>query len=598
MVKNKGLVAKAYEWDEEEVSSNDNEMVEVKVLMALVDDKNVVVGRESARNEYKNNIVLKRRDLVQELNTCKEQFEKIPTQKKRIMGVDQLIEDPFYSRQKDLVFVKSSDDDTKVCISCVERRWLSEAKGFNLPNHDTSRILPAKLQVKITDLSLNVTNSLVTDYYSINESSVCSTPLSPLEKLASVEPVSGPKTVKSILKSNSTLKGESLKGVTINGPSSAPTKENKTVSASKKNSAPASKLKSVKTKDKFPLSVVMKELNDLKLQVSKNQSSYSRFNKPQQWFKRGEALQAKKVEAFQSKKAESPNANRSKTPTKRHMIGVKSYLHKYVEQPGSKFNEKKGIIFNSNKEVVMIVVKVRDVYVLDMTSSTQQSWISQNFSSPYTPEQNGAAERKNRTLIEAARTMISRVFNTRRQQTKETYHITFDESTKAIKFIKHSVDDINIAESERYPLDEYLHLFEPLQRYQVDSNDVQYIEPYEKPKPVVIEIFFSEEEPKKVSAALKYLGWIDAMQEELNKIFQKQSLDIVTRLKAIRIFLAFATYMNFTVYQMDVKSAFLNGKLKEEVYVKQPSGFESSEFLNHVCKLDKALYGLKQAPRA
>ncbi|GJU60376.1 retrovirus-related pol polyprotein from transposon TNT 1-94, partial [Tanacetum coccineum] len=65
----------------------------------------------------------------------------------------------------------------------------------------------------------------------------------------------------------------------------------------------------------------------------------------------------------------------------------------------------------------------------------------------------------------------------------------------------------------------------------------------------------------------------------------------VARMEAIRIFLAFATYMNFNVYQMDVKSAFLNGKMKEEVYVKQPPEFESSEFPDYVYKLDKALYG-------
>nr|GEU56874.1 retrovirus-related Pol polyprotein from transposon TNT 1-94 [Tanacetum cinerariifolium] len=68
-----------------------------------------------------------------------------------------------------------------------------------------------------------------------------------------------------------------------------------------------------------------------------------------------------------------------------------------------------------------------------------------------------------------------------------------------------------------------------------------------------------------------------------------ETVGLVARIKAIRIFLTFATYMNFTVYQMDVKSAFLIRKLKEEVYVKQPSGFESSEFPN-ICKLDKALW--------
>ncbi|GJZ98102.1 retrovirus-related pol polyprotein from transposon TNT 1-94, partial [Tanacetum coccineum] len=69
-------------------------------------------------------------------------------------------------------------------------------------------------------------------------------------------------------------------------------------------------------------------------------------------------------------------------------------------------------------------------------------------------------------------------------------------------------------------------------------------------------------------------------------------------MEAIRIFLAFATYINFKVYQMDVKSSFLNGKLKEEVYVKKPLSFESNEFSDYVCKLNKALYGLKQAPKA
>jgi hypothetical protein len=72
----------------------------------------------------------------------------------------------------------------------------------------------------------------------------------------------------------------------------------------------------------------------------------------------------------------------------------------------------------------------------------------------------------------------------------------------------------------------------------------------------------------------------------------------VARLESIRILLAYATYHGFKLYQMDMKSAFLNGPIKEEVYVEQPPNFEDSEYPNHVYKLSKALYVLKQAPRA
>jgi hypothetical protein len=72
----------------------------------------------------------------------------------------------------------------------------------------------------------------------------------------------------------------------------------------------------------------------------------------------------------------------------------------------------------------------------------------------------------------------------------------------------------------------------------------------------------------------------------------------VARLKSIQMLLAYAAYHGFKLYQMDVKSSFLNGPIKEEVYVEQPPGFEDSEHPSHVYKLSKALYGLTQAPRS
>jgi hypothetical protein len=76
------------------------------------------------------------------------------------------------------------------------------------------------------------------------------------------------------------------------------------------------------------------------------------------------------------------------------------------------------------------------------------------------------------------------------------------------------------------------------------------------------------------------------------------SLAPVARIESIHMLLVYTTYHGFKLYQMDVKSAFLNGPIKEKMYVEQPSGFKSEGYPNHVYKLYKTLYGLKQAPRA
>jgi hypothetical protein len=197
---------------------------------------------------------------------------------------------------------------------------------------------------------------------------------------------------------------------------------------------------------------------------------------------------------------------------------------------------------------------------------------------------------------------------------------------------------VNVKESKSHPLDSVIgNINERTLRSKV-QNESNYF------------CFVSTIEPKNINEAIKDESWVIAMQEELNKFVrndvwtlvpqpksqtiigtkwvfrnkmdengivsrnkarlvaqgynQQEGIDYdetfapVARLESIRILLAYACAHNFKLFQMDVKSAFLNGVINEEVYVAQPPGFIDFENPNHVYKLKKALYGLKQAPKA
>ncbi|GJY92485.1 hypothetical protein Tco_0508267 [Tanacetum coccineum] len=195
--------------------------------------------------------------------------------------MDQLTEDTFSFESKETVFVKSSADNSDMPITNNNIHNSSETKDSTLPNQDTDEVPLNESQRNTTNPSVVFSNSSSTDYDSADESLVCSTPLLHLNKLDGVKHVSGLKTIKSILKSKSTFKAENLKGKTINEPSLAPAR-GKSSSTSKTNSASAGKLKNVRMEDNPPLAIVMKELNELKLQICKKKSSYSRNKNAQQ----------------------------------------------------------------------------------------------------------------------------------------------------------------------------------------------------------------------------------------------------------------------------------------------------------------------------
>ncbi|GJW07732.1 retrovirus-related pol polyprotein from transposon TNT 1-94 [Tanacetum coccineum] len=168
---------------------------------------------------------------------------------------------------------------------------------------------------------------------------------------------------------------------------------------------------------------------------------------------------------------------------------------------------------------------------------TEEVEITHNTSTAHTPQQNSVVERRNRTLVEAAKTML--IFS------KSLLFLWAEAVATAFK-----------------------------------------------------------EELKNYKEAMIESSWIKAMQEEIHELSSRRGdrfqrvICLVARIEAIRNFIAYVAHMDMTVFQMDVKTAFLNGILKEEVYVSQLVGFVDADHPTYVFCLKKALYGLKQAPKA
>ncbi|GKA12725.1 hypothetical protein Tco_0692271 [Tanacetum coccineum] len=339
----------------------------------------------------------------------------------------------------------------------------------------------------------------------LHKSLVYSTPLPPLKKLDGAEPISRPKTIKSILRSKSTFKAKALKGVIINKPTSAPAKGNNSSSASKVHSAPVGKLKSVKIKDDPPLAIVMKELNNLnyKLVRISHLTPECDIRKPIWYLDSG---------------------------CSRYMTGVKSYLHKYVEQSGPKvvFGDDSTCTtegYGSIKCNGIVFTKVAFVNGLKYQINSNDVSFIEPYEYPepvileieVSSDQNGQTDQNDHNDQNDQSAQNDEILND--DHSKHSKHTNDEQiidnllNTKDIQISEHlsspSVEDTSVQNTIPIPTSPLpipsMVTPAPQDRCAASAHECLFVD------------FLSEEEPKKASKALKHPGWVDAMQDELNQ---------------------------------------------------------------------------------
>nr|GEU58135.1 integrase, catalytic region, zinc finger, CCHC-type, peptidase aspartic, catalytic [Tanacetum cinerariifolium] len=239
--------------------------------------------------------------------------------------------------------------------------------------------------------------------------------------------------------------------------------------------------------------------------------------------------------------------------------------------------------------------------------------ISHQMSFVRTPQQNRVVERRNQTLVEAARTMLifsrAPLFLWAEAIATAKLDISFLHVFEALCYPKNDRKDIGKLGAKAMAFEQRSSKpgLQSMTSRQISSGlDLTYA-----PSTIT-----TQQPWKNVKEAMTDPAWIESMQEELLQFKrpdsrlvvrgyrQEEGIDFeesfapVARMEAIRIFLAYVAHKSFYVFQMDVKTTFLHGSLEEDVYVCQPEGFIDVDHPSHVYKLKKALYGLKQAPRA
>ncbi|GJX91964.1 retrovirus-related pol polyprotein from transposon TNT 1-94, partial [Tanacetum coccineum] len=224
-----------------------------------------------------------------------------------------------------------------------------------------------------------------------------------------------------------------------------------------------------------------------------------------------------------------------------------------------------------------------------------------------TPEQNGVVERRNRTLVEAARTMLSAA-KVPLFFWAEAIATTCFTQNRSLVIPRHEKTPYHIINA-RKPSVKFFHIFGSLCYIVKDGENLDKMK--EKGDACIFVGYSTQSKAYRVFnkrtriiVETIHVNFDELPQMASDHISSDPGIDFeesfapVARLEVVRLFIAYAAYKSFTVYQMDVKRAFLYGPLKEEVYVNQPDGFVDPYHPDKVYRLKKALYSLKLAPRA